>query len=184
MLATQVEYWKYKEGARHNLAAEQLQRESNSIAAEQVRVNWFTAQENHRHNVQNEAIGWTNANENIRHNMVTESISRGTLDETIRHNRQMENIGYQNAYANVSQANAAQRRASIDFGRLTLEQQMQPYKVANVQAQTTNYKSKAGKDLVDINTKPFDMKLKTVETVGNLWNGTLGSALNAWSRIR
>nr|UVJ88923.1 hypothetical protein [Picobirnavirus sp.] len=182
MLATQVEYWKYKEGARHNLATESLQSESNAIAREQVSVNWFTAHENQRHNQQQEAIGWTNANENIRHNMVTEGIQRDTLNETRRHNRVQEDIGYQNAYANVSQANAAQRRASIDFGRLTLDQQMQPYKIASQEAQTYKAKSESVKTQAETAKIPFDMKMRTVEFVGNLWSGTLGSALNAWGR--
>jgi len=175
MLATQVEYWKYVEGKRHNMAAEALQSESNAINREQVSVNWFTAKENQRHNLAQEDIGYTNAHENIRHNMVSEEIERGKLSETVRHNRAQESIGYQNAYANVTSANAAQRNASINFGRLTLDQEMQPYKISQTQGQAYQSKAAGLKSEVEANLAPTRLKLDSVEVVGNLWTGTLGA---------
>lgn len=93
MLATQVQYWNYKEGQRHNIASENLQQQS---------IN-----ETIRHNVKTEGqTDFYNA-EVARHNQVQETLGFKTLAETARHNRAQESIGYQQAAASQLSAKAS-----------------------------------------------------------------------------
>lgn len=79
MTHNQIEYWKYREGNRHNIVTEN---------------------ETRRHNVVGENIDLGKLNESIRHNKATESIGwdqnaieRGKLSETQRHNQATEYQG-------------------------------------------------------------------------------------------
>lgn len=98
----QIDYWKYKEEERHNLATEEdtdiQNRETNrhNVAtenfnlmnlAEGKRHNLATEVELNRHNIQTEQ-------ETNRHNVSTEQLGRDELNEAVRHNKSTESIGY------------------------------------------------------------------------------------------
>lgn len=148
MLQQQINYWTLQETKRHNLVQEQLTGEQIAVAKEGNQINWFTAKEAQRHNIQNEGVSWTNANENIRHNQVTEGIQNRTLNETIRHNKQQEGIGWANAAANITSANAARTNAIVNVGKLKLERDYQPYRLA----EST---SRSAKNLADVTLSGF-----------------------------
>jgi hypothetical protein len=133
LLATQVQYFKYKEDQRHNLVAESQNKEQLSIARgnleENIRhnvrteeVSWFNAQENQRHNLVNEDIAWANQHETVRHNTVLESQGFAALEETKRHNRAQESIGRTQARASMIQANASVGQAKAAWLNATTNQ--------------------------------------------------------------
>lgn len=122
MLATQVQYWTYKENQRHNMVSENQ--------------NLRSINESVRHNVQAEQVAWQNLSlqnralyETTRHNLATEQISQqqnklgwSTLNETTRHNMAVESVqrtqaqaALQQAKASTLSAQAAQQQASTAF---------------------------------------------------------------------
>lgn len=126
MLATQVQYWQYKEAQRHNIATESLTD--------------FQNRENKRHNLESERQGRVSITEAIRHNKATESISRNTLKETKRHNLATEketnrhNVATEGiSYANI-QLGYANLAESVRHNKET-------EKVQNITAKTSAIKS-------------------------------------------
>lgn len=117
MLATQVQYWSYVEGKRHNVETEK----------ELNRHNVETERETNRHNLQQEDLGNRTLQEQVRHNMTveiettrhnvaTEQLGYAQLGEQIRHNTQTEYI---------AQFDADTRRAqlAINWAELGVHQQ-------------------------------------------------------------
>lgn len=120
MTHNQIDFWNYKENARHNLATEaELSRHNQSVEGE------------------------TN-----RHNVVTESndtrqvaVNEATVAETSRHNYVMEDIGYYNASNQALQAKAAYLNAqaslaNVEVNRTNAESNRINAKASAVNAQT------------------------------------------------
>lgn len=171
MLQTQVNYWALQETKRHNLQDEAIRRVGNELQAEQIKVNWFTAEENQRHNREQEGIGWYNAQENNRHNRATEDLGYKTLQETTRHNVQMEGIGWRNAAANVQQAQAATRNAMTAWGNYQLAVEMQPYKIQTEQSKDVLQEAQAAQDLANARLAGPRTLIDTGNMIGNLLGG-------------
>lgn len=179
MLAQQINYWNYQETKRHNQASEQLESEKNAISREQVNVNWFTANEQQRHNVASEDISRGGLYETIRHNKATESISQGTLAESIRHNKQQEAIGYMNAAANTTQANAAMHRATTARKEYQLKEKKYPFETLLLGAQT----SQANAAAANQNAQAVLNRAKTYQVQVDIAQVPLQNKLAVWDRI-
>lgn len=102
MTHNQIDFWNYKENARHNLAAE----------AELSRHNVSVEKETNRHNVATEA-----------NDMQQIAVNQATVAETARHNSVMEEIGYYNAQSQALQANAAYLNAQASWANVGVNQQ-------------------------------------------------------------
>lgn len=100
MTDIQIKYWSYVEGARHNYATEEQQRNELS--------------ELRRHSLITEGQGQQSINETIRHNLVGESQGQQSINEHIRHNYATEDIGYINANASMLSASAALQNAAAN----------------------------------------------------------------------
>lgn len=98
-----IEYQKYKEQKRSNLAQEYETNRSN-LAREN---------ETHRTNVTNENIRQGTLDEQIRTNRANEGLKRDTLSETVRHNKQTEQLGSRDATSRAKQADAALIQANV-----------------------------------------------------------------------
>lgn len=78
MTALQVDYWRFKETERTNMANEKLRADE---LAETTRHNQVTESETARHNRATEAIGWAQV-----------GLAKEQLGETARHNQALESI--------------------------------------------------------------------------------------------
>lgn len=137
MTHNQIEYAKYREDQRHNMATEyETNRNNVAVLAETNRHNVAYETETNRHNVINEnetyRHNFATERETNRHNVVTEyndawrnQINQSHYErsdaETARHNRAQEGIGWGNvrasligAYAASQQAQAATRNAEVN----------------------------------------------------------------------
>lgn len=128
MTANQINYAKHKEEVRHNLISERHEHQDVQTRRQQARTAQFTAQENQRHNQEQEAINWWSNRETQRHNQEQEATNwfnvRTVTGETERHNRQTELLQQQNqesemayrrdsAWAQMIQASATGRANEI-----------------------------------------------------------------------
>lgn len=168
MLATQIQYFKYKEDQRHNLVAESQNKEQLAIARgnleENVRhnlqteqVSWFNAQENQRHNLVNEDIAWANQHETVRHNTVMESQGFAALEESKRHNRAQESIGRTQARASLIQANASVGQA----------------KAAWLNATTNQYNAVTSRMQLKNNTRETTARISNMRHQNRVYNSTV-----------
>lgn len=155
MLATQVQYWQYKEGQRHNLVAENQTQQS---------IN-----ESIRHNLQTEQIGWGNLAETTRHNKVSESIGWGNLSELTRHNQATEQIGRQQALAawNSSiaartSANAASRNAYTNAVNAITRQKELDNTIERTKAEVTRWNAQTAQGWVNTAISGFGTYAKSV----------------------
>lgn len=153
MLATQVQYWQYKENQRHNIAYEKLTDFQNR---EQQRHNLETESQGRqsltetvRHNKASESLSLKSLNETIRHNKVGEQVSLANLNETIRHNRATEGISYQNialGYANLAETKRHNiQTENVQQGNLKIAQEKAAYEIQNLQSDSVNKQMQAAK---------------------------------------
>ena len=119
MLATQVQYWNYKESQRHNAVAEKQQdfimREGQRHNLIAERQNQESIDESKRHNQAYEAMQKDALRETIRHNKAGESLSWSNFNETVRHNVETESTQKVQAQASKQSAEAATSQASTAF---------------------------------------------------------------------
>lgn len=107
------------ENTRHNKAVEQIQHEANIINqshyarmdAENARHNQSVEAETNRHNIAMEGI------QNRQNQLAAQQlvIRQKELAETMSHNYAMEEIGWENAKANVINAEAHNRDSLVNF---------------------------------------------------------------------
>lgn len=150
MTHNQIEYWKYMEDQRHNVASEEdtdiQNRESNrhNVAtenfnlmnlAEGKRHNLATEVELNRHNIQAEQ-------ETNRHNVSTEELSRNELSEIVRHNKSTENIGY-NTLAETKRSNLARENISSNANAESMRHNTQMESQASASLRETKRSNKA-----------------------------------------
>lgn len=179
MLNTQVQYWLMREQTRHNLETEAQGRES-------IRVNWFNAQENARHNLVSEQIGWGNLNENIRHNKATEDLGWASLSETSRHNRASEGIGRMQATASLIQSKAATSQAKtarLDYHRRNIDS---IHSRDLMDAQALAQHATAGKSAQEIYYGPQKNVREWIHSgteVANVYAKMRGDTLNAAAKL-
>jgi len=67
----------------------------------QTQVNYWTLQENIRHNIVTENLGYATLDETKRHNISVENYNTAFLNETSRHNVVQENLGYATLNENI-----------------------------------------------------------------------------------
>jgi len=149
MTTTQVDYWRYKEGQRHNVATET---QARNELAETVRHNYVTEGETqrhnlvvegetNRHNLVTEGISLKEYKERKRHNLVSEgqedtrlAISAGELAEKKRHNTVSEGIESYKAETGRMDAETRKQRAAVQnaLDKVRTEQGLYDLSVADI----------------------------------------------------
>lgn len=94
MTTTQVQYWNYKEGQRHNVVTEKETNRHNKVTenltVKDLQIKTYNAKEQKRHNIATENLTARDIDEKIRHNKTSEELTANQIDEMIRHNMAQE----------------------------------------------------------------------------------------------
>ena len=175
-----LEYSKFKEAKRSNLARE-FETNRNNTAVEA---------ETHRSNLRNEELKQGTLDEQIRTNMANELIKRDTLEETNRHNERTEDLESEKNRINQQQADAktseVKERARANKAEETFKSiQSLPPTSAKVAALSTFLKNYGG-DISSKDRAKIDkyLNLATTASAGSdLWQSYLNQGFERIGQI-
>lgn len=137
LTTTQVQYWTYKEGQRHNIVNEREAKRHNvaseNLEKQNIKIRNYSAKEAKRHNLATEGLTARDIDEKTRHNKASESLSASEinikqqevnvrqqqLSEITRHNLASEKLA---DYSNKTQRSFNDSSIKNEVRRLDIEE--------------------------------------------------------------